>query len=402
MTSTPFLLFVRCTAAATLVCTATTTLLGACATNDSASLDAPDATVTLAPEEDAGLADVDASADTCTADDCAYFPASCTPDSLCPTGLFNADDPSSGLDWRTRINAVVGRSATDVWYAGAVGAVGHFDGTSWSASDVGTQQTQNILWLLDSAEVLLGTPRTPRRIYTRGLEVDGGSPPSAGGWTHQPQLTVTVDFGEVTATWTNPGSTTLWVSASRALWRIRQTPEATFEVVPGIPASLCSLISCRTLRSMHGASNATLWAVGDLGTVARITNADAAEPVATPINSGTWLGLRGVWAASDTDVWAVGGAGTILHYASEALGWQSVPEVPTKEDLNAVWGTSPTDIWAVGDAGVVLHYDGARWSRVKVAGVGERRPNLFTVWSPAPGRVWIGGDGILLALGEKP
>jgi len=399
MTTKRHLFLFRLTAAATLACTATSTLLGACATNESAAPFTPDASISIAPEEDAGLADADA--DTCTTDDCAYFPAACAPDTLCPSGPFNAEDPASGLDWRTRINVVVGRSASDVWYAGAAGAVGHFDGTSWTASDVGTRETQNILWLLDSAEVLIGTPNSPSRIYTRGLEVDAGRPGSTGGWTHQPKLNATSYFGNITAAWSNRGSTTLWVSATHALWRIRLTPESTFEVVTGIPASECSRVSCRTLRSLHGASSATLWAVGDLGTTARITNADEAEPIATAINSGSWMGLRGVWAASDTDVWAVGGAGTILRYAG-ALGWERVSDVPTTENLNAVWGTSPTDIWAVGNAGVVLHYDGAHWSRVKVAGVGDRRPDLFTVWTPAPGRVWAGGDGILLALGEQP
>ncbi len=400
MTTTRHSFLVQITAAATLSCAAASTLLGACATNESASPDAPDATLTLAPEGDAGLADADA--DACTTDDCAYFPAACAPDALCPNGPFNAQDPASGLDWRTRINVVVGRSASDVWYAGAAGAVGHFDGTSWTPSDVGTRETQNILWLLDSAEVLIGTPNAPSRIYTRGLEVDAGSPVSAGGWTRQAKLEAPSDLVRITAAWANPGSTSLWVATTNALWRIRRTPESTLEVVPGIPSSLCSVISCGSMRSLHGASSTTVWAVGDVGAVVRITAADGAEPTAKAVDSTTWMGLTGVWAASDTDVWAVGGAGTILHYAGESLGWASVSDVPTKENLNAVWGTSPSDVWAVGDAGVVLHYDGARWSRVKVAGVGDRRPDLFTVWAPAPGRVWAGGQGILLALGEKP
>ncbi|MBN9160348.1 MAG: hypothetical protein J0I07_05260 [Myxococcales bacterium] len=47
-------------------------------------------------------------------------------------------------------------------------------------------------------------------------------------------------------------------------------------------------------------------------------------------------------------------------------------------------------------------YDGSRWSRVKVAGAGVRRPDLYTIWSPGAGHVWVGGQGILLALGGNP
>jgi len=59
-------------------------------------------------------------------------------------------------------------------------------------------------------------------------------------------------------------------------------------------------------------------------------------------------------------------------------------------------------VWAVGDGAVVLHYDGTRWSRMKIAGLGPRRPDLYTVWTAAPGHVWIGGHGVFLSLGGKP
>lgn len=86
-------LLVRLTTATTLASAAASTLLGACATNESASLGAPDASVTITPEEDAGAVDADADADACTSSDCAYFPSNCTSDALCPSGLFNAQDP---------------------------------------------------------------------------------------------------------------------------------------------------------------------------------------------------------------------------------------------------------------------------------------------------------------------
>lgn len=390
----------RLLAAAALSCTSVSALLGACASDEDATPEIPDATVTLAPEDDAGGTEASADTGACASDDCEYFPTACAPGAMCPSGLFNTQDPTRGLDWRTHINVVTGRSATDVWYAGVAGAVGHFDGVSWKASDVGTRETQDILWFLGSAEVLIGTPNAPNRIYTRGLDMDAGSPPSEGGWTRQTSIFAPVEFWELTAAWSWPGSTTLWVGTTNEVWRVRRTPEATFEATQAIPSSVCHVAGCRSLRSLHGASSDTIWGVGDIGATVRITASGGSTPSATAVESNTWIGLRGVWAASDANVWAVGGAGTVLHYTGDALGWEQVQGVPTSVNLNAIWGTSPSDIWAVGDASVVLHYDGARWTRIHVAGLGDRRPALTTVWTPEPGRVWAGGDGILLALGE--
>ena len=77
-------------------------------------------------------------------------------------------------------------------------------------------------------------------------------------------------------------------------------------------------------------------------------------------------------------------------------------EVPTKQHLRVIAGSSPSDIWIGGDEGTVFHFDGTAWSRVKVAGLGGRRPRLERIWIPSPGKVWIAGRGTLLSLGGKP
>jgi hypothetical protein len=142
--------------------------------------------------------------------------------------------------------------------------------------------------------------------------------------------------------------------------------------------------------------------VGVRGAAFHVTGAQSETPTITAFDSQTWAALEGVWAASATDVWAVGGAGTIRHYTGDAVSLDVVDDVPTTEDLHGVWGSSSSDVWAVGDAATVLHYDGATWSRVEIRGLGERKPSLFTVWSPAPGHVWVGGEGVILSLGGKP
>ena len=156
------------------------------------------------------------------------------------------------------------------------------------------------------------------------------------------------------------------------------------------------------VKSVHGASADDLWAVGEVGTAVRILDADGDTPSVKPANTQTSNALNVAWVASTSDAWAVGANGTIRHYTGDPVLWDVVSDVPTQGVLRAVWGSSSTDIWAVGDAGVVLHYDGKSWSRVKIAGLGTRRPNLTTVWVPAPGHVWVGGHGVILSLGGKP
>lgn len=385
-------------------CAGAFSLLGACAsTETSPPLDAEDARV-AAPERDA---ETDADAGPCT-EDCEFFPATCAPDTLCLNGPFDPTSPTAGMDWRIRVQVIRGRSPSDVWMAGAAGTVAHFDGTSWTKSEVGTHDLLGRLWLTNRGEI---TFRTLDAIHSRGLGTgDADASVSPGGWSVR-KLPPSAVGTTVTAVWSQPGAEALWLATTKDFWRLRLTGASQLEVDPRVPSSSCGAydvgsrdLPCHQIRSLHGVpgERLSLWAVGSLGAAIRITDADGSAPVADELNTQTWNGLNGVWASSNTDVWAVGGNGTIRHYTGDGIRWDVVSDIPTNETLNAVWGTSASDIWAVGDAGVVLHYDGTRWSRVKVAGLGTRRPDLSTVWSPGPGRVWIGGYGVVLALGGNP
>lgn len=386
--------------ASALACAAgASALLGACASDEEGALPPPEI-ASAVPEQDAAVADAEAGP--CTADDCEYFPEACAPDVLCPSGPFDPDNSAAGLDWRTRINVVRGRSASDVWIAGAVGTVAHFDGTSWTRSETGTRESLRELWLPGAREISF---RSLAEVYARGLGAgDADASVSAGGWSPRKVAPAATFGGELGPVWAVPGADALWVATDGGFWRLELTPGSTFEGARSIPSLPCGAPPCGSPRSLHGVSAKTvsLWMVGDRGLAMRVTDAGGDTPTVTSLNTQTWDGLTGVWAASESDVWAVGGTGTIRHYTGDGLRWDVVSDVPTDEHLNAVWGTSPSDVWAVGNAGVVLHYDGTRWSRVKVAGLGARRPDLYTVWSPGAGQVWIGGYGVVLALGGKP
>lgn len=388
-------------------------ILVACATTGSEStpddpsgtLQGPDGGI----DGDAAVDDADAPDASC--DDCEYFPDTCEADTLCSIGPFEPKMPGGAFEARTRVNVIRGRSASDVWVAGSVGAIAHFDGTSWALSSSGTGDTLSALWLPDGMEMTFGQPY---HLFTRGVEIpDAGV--SAGGWSSQATASITPAYNDgqmpqsFEYAWAGPGAEWLWLATRSTdlvrpfggLWRLhRSTTPASFELMPGVDPGMFPFGG--GLTGIHGNSADVIWAVGDNGAAARVTGAEGDQPASQFFNTQTWNALRAVWAASDSEAWAVGGYGTIRHYGGSGSIWDIVADVPTTQHLNAVWGTSSSDIWAVGDAGVVLHYDGTEWSRVKIAGLGPRRPDLYSVWTASPGHVWIGGHGVFFSLGGKP
>lgn len=364
---------------------------------------------TSVPAADAGALDAspeDDDAGPCA--DCEYFPSACSPDTLCPNGPFGSSPSNGGLSPTARINVIRGRSVSDVWAAGSSGSLAHFDGTSWKPVELGTLETLNALWLPDSGEIALAQMT---RVYTH----DAGATPPDGRWPRT-EVPLPWDYpneadAKLTSAWSAPGSPWLWCTmtspstpwtSKTGLWRMRRLPSNELEIQSGVSAETCSSARCTVMKSIHGASANELWAVGDLGSAVQIHDADGDTPSVKPFNTQTRNVLNGVWVASPSDAWAVGATGTIRHYTGDPLLWDVVSDPGTTEDLRAVWGSSSTDIWAVGDGGLVLHYDGKGWTRIKLAGLGKRRPNLTTVWVPAPGHVWVGGDGVILSLGGKP
>jgi len=406
----------RLTFGATIAAVAAATgVLVACADDSNPLQGDPPPQLLEGGAAEAGDASADAGAEAGACTDCEYFLAECRPGILCPTGPY--DPGPDGLDPRAQLNVIRGRSPSDVWVVGALGAAAHFDGTSWTRSDVGGGETLRALWLRGPAEIAFGTFES---IYTRGVEIQGedAGAPSPGGWLARGPAEVppwnVYDRSRIqlTSAWAAPDSEHLWcttttyhVSQTSGLWRVRLAPTGKPVVEIGIPPETCRDLPCSQMTSIHGRSAGELWAVGHKGAAVRVVNANAASPDAPTIevfNTQTYDALFGVWVSPESDVWAVGGNGTIRRHSGSSILWDVVADVPTKKPLRAVSGSSSSDIWAVGESGVVLHYDGKQWSRIPIAGLGPRRPDLTAVWVPEPGHVWIAGAGVLLSLGGTP
>ena len=386
-------------------------MVAACATNggtpttlaDDASVPLPAVTVDAGDD-----AETDADASVPVGDD-EYYPAECTEDALCQTPLFSEVATPEMLDVRTHVLGIAARAPTDAWLVGTVGAAAHFDGTSWQRSVTDTQSSFHALWLRPDAEIAFDDPT---RLYTRGLDADAGSA-SDGGWSFFGTATIHPVWEQngayVKTSWAHADSTALWIGVTTVsslprggLWRLRPSAGGGFALTPATLDRCSRFVPCAEVHRIDGRSADELWAVGPRGAAFRVTNAEAEEPTLTGFNTSTFAPLHGVWVAGPNDVWAVGAAGTVRRWRGDPRLFEIYDEVPTTQHLRAIAGSSPSDIWIAGDEGTVFHYDGTVWRRVKVAGLGNARPQLEHIWVPSPGKVWIAGRGALLSLGGKP
>ncbi len=74
---------------------------------------------------DTGVSDGDAEAGHCANDDCATYPLACSATTLCAA--------AATFDRRANLLGIWASGPSDVWAAGTLGTVVHYDGTTWSA-----------------------------------------------------------------------------------------------------------------------------------------------------------------------------------------------------------------------------------------------------------------------------
>lgn len=381
-------------------------LVVACATADERTATAPNGNV---------LPGVDASVDGDAADSGAELtdagPDPCMPNTFCPLPLFGLSDDL--LPHNARIAVVRGRSASDVWAIGALGALAHFDGNRWTRQHVNPAYSLSGLWL--RSDGILATS-TPRIAFALDLQLEHYAPPAttADGWFRIAEPTGSLTTDRFTSMWTLPGAEWLWgtlltvptdaadnsfYDLMSGLWRAHVV-DGRLELGAVLSSGECKIYRCQSMRGVHGASSDDLWAVGSSGAILHVTDAQSESPAYVPFNSRRLVDLFGVWAGASDDAWAVGASGTLLHYHDGV--WEGVEQSFTNEHLYNVWGTSKDDVWAVGAKATVLHYDGVEWRPFPITALDGATPDLVTVWAADRGHVWIGGDNVLLALGGEP
>lgn len=92
--------------------------------------------------------------------------------------------------------------------------------------------------------------------------------------------------------------------------------------------------------------------------------------------------LNAAWAASDSDIWSVGDDGAVLRQKDGALLAGTLGD----EALTAVWGASTTDIWIGSQSGALYHGDGTSFCEVELPN-GER--GAQSIHGSGPDDVWL-------------
>lgn len=351
------------------------------------------------PPPDAPPAD-DAGADVAAADaapdadcpSCRWYPSECSAGALCAADV--AIEP--------KVLLAAGAHAGTMTVVGTYGAVLDHVGGEWRDDSVGTndalrsiQSHGDELWVAGSLDA----------IFIRS-HMDGGAAWARysireGGAMFFHNVPVNGLFADPARTWAWLAVTPMCAGGffgdGVALVRVRREGE-TF-TGESIVRHDGFMSKCAGLNAITGSGGA-IWAVGDLGAVYELTDVDSASPKVGAWSSGTTESLLSVWADTTGQIWAAGKGGTLVRRAPG--GSFTRDEIPTTAALHGVHGTSASDVWAVGADATALHFDGKSWSRVPIAGLGDRRPTLHAVAALGPDRVWVAGDGVLLTLAGAP
>ena len=276
------------------------------------------------------------------------------------------------LAWKgASLVGVWGTSSSDVYAVGSDGAIGHYDGTNWSAMTNRTSDDRSIA--CGTSELLWAVWGTSSSdIYAVGdhgtiLRYDGT------GW------------GDMTSSRWDVSLRAVWGTSSSDVYAVGGSIILHYD---GTEWSKMASNTASDLRAVWGTSSSDVYAVGNdwdgaiwKGTILHYDGTGWGDMTSSRWDVRLWV----VWGTSSSDVFAVGGYGTILHL--DGTEWSSMPS-GTEVTLSAVWGTSSSDVYTVGDHGTILHYDGTGWSEMTSS---EGDVRLYGVWGTSSSDVYAVG-----------
>ena len=289
-----------------------------------------------------------------------------------------------GASWEIRhsnagaLRAIWGSSATDIWVGGDRGLL-HGTGSSskdlvWTSVTVAGAEGVPInaiagrsasdVWAVGG---LVDLMVFPPEIQGRILQFAGASSDPGGGWTI---AHAAPDFVALDRVWTTDQGD-VWVGGanhenapfqeSRA---VLLHQEAGGETLTDVPLPMVERYgSTAEVTTITGGA-----AIADELVVLGIT-----------VSEGVYL------RASD----APDDASLVWH--------DTRFDVSPSHLLHAVWGSSGSDIWLAGDYGRLRHWDGASWSLPRiVVGKAPITNTFHAVWAGADGDLWFVGDRIAI------
>jgi hypothetical protein len=247
--------------------------------------------------------------------------------------------------------AVWGSGPNDVYVAGEVGQLRHFDGTQWSDESTGTGAHLTGVWGSGPTDVYVST-------YSNALLHS-----EDGGWAHT-VFQSGWQFSDIRG-W---GTTDVYAVPNGGL--LRRDAGGTW----GSQAE--AIGGTYGVDKLWVLGPSDVWAVSVYDGITHYTGPGQSTLDHPPEDGGYpsfQYELQGIWASSDTDVYVVG-VNAILH--STGVGqWNN--QFPTgalvdgsNEWVLAVWGLNPHALYAFSDVGALYRSSGdGTWTRQIVAQV---------------------------------
>ncbi len=305
--------------------------------------------------------------------------------------------PVVSSQYQKKFLAAWGAAGDDLWAFGDGGTIDHYDGGAWTTRNVANAVLDFTgIWGLASDDVLVG-----------GTDSTGAHSVILR-WNGNSLAPVTqmdkVGFGAMSGT----GPNDVWLAASGGPVHF----DGSAWTHAFLPADPVTGISSPLMYGVHADSDHNVWMVGQHGVIWRGQGSPVAwSYVANPLAAGftKYQNLNAVWGNPGGLVWAVGDSHekggknyfTILVGNMDNGNFQDVSVLDTanaKGALRAVFGVTPTNLWAGGDD-VLLHLPALEWEAVPFpAGV---HGTVNAIWGAAADDVWFSGatsDGHVLLM----
>ncbi len=322
--------------------------------------------------------------------------------------------------WPTNptLAAVWGSGASDVYAVGVSGTILHYDG-SWASVTSPTASALLAVWGSSAADVYAaGAPNggSPTVLHYNGtmwsaltpaigavtvFAIWGSGPNDIFFAGRDPSGAAEVIHYDGVSTWTRVDPLPLLTNPTpnqySAIWGSGASEafvggDALLHYDGARWSRLTSPPGFQRVWAIWGSPDGDVWAVGDLGYVARWLGASWTVP---PVPAPTAT-LRSVWSFGSSDAIAVGFSGQILRY--DGANWPAATTLPASSyQLYSIWAAGPSAVFAVGldsttNAGVSYQYNGSTWSEVTGCS-GATLPQLLAVWGTSASDVEATGFG---------
>jgi hypothetical protein len=269
--------------------------------------------------------------------------------------------------------ALWGTSDADVYAAGNLGKLIHYNGTLWSAVTSGTLLPLYGLW---------GTASTD--VYAVGGNTAQGTILHYGGGTW---VTLVSNAASVLRA--------VWGSSSTDIYVVGESGLILHSGGAGNDWTVVTSPTAQDLFSIWSSSATNVYAGGAAGNLFHYNGASWNSLAGTFVFP-TAEDIRALWGSSASDIYAAGNAGQILYY--DGTAWADVAN-PATLNLYCLWGSSSTDVFAAGQGGKVYHYDGTAWSPELNKNPVVFADNINAVWGSTSGKVYFAGDnGTIIVL----